>query len=372
VDLSVLRPLYDHSGPWSSVYLDTSHDTEDAVATVPLRWRALKEQLQADGADQATVHALEGVLYADPGHDIAGDRGLALFGSGGAVHLAVPLPDPPPRDQGVVSTLPDPLGLVLNLHEHVPWLLVVADRAGADLLAVDAQGPRRAAEVTSDADYPLRKSRPGGWSEPRYQRAAQENWERNAARVARTVADVAEGVDAEVLVLAGDVRARQLVRDQLPERVDARIVETDAGGRAPGVDSEPLKKVTDEAVRARASEHRAEVLDAYRRDLGTGAAVAGLPEVTAALRRGGVRALLLDRDRHPQADLWVSADPRQVGSERDQILAGEPFRAPAPAALIRAAVGERADVVAVTADELELTDGVGAVLRYAQPEGAGS
>jgi Bacterial archaeo-eukaryotic release factor family 2 len=372
MDLSLLRPLYDHSGPWSSVYLDTSRDAEDAVAAVPLRWRGVRDSLEADGADPATLDAIEQTVNADPGRDIAGDRGLAVFASAGRVHLAVPLADPPPRDHGVVSALPDPLDLVFYLGEHVPWLLVVVDRTGADLLAVDAHGPRRAAQVTGDGTYPLRKTAPGGWSQPRYQRAAQENWEHNAAQVSLAVAHLAEEVDAEVLVLAGDVRARQLVRDKLPERVDAQVVETDAGGRASGADQEPLKELTDEVVRARAGEYRAELLDTYRRDLGTGAAVGGLAEVTAALRRGGARALLLDRDRHPRVSLWASADPRQVGTEREQILAGEPFQVSAPAALIRAAVGERAEVLAVTADEVDLPDGVGAVLRYAQPEGAAS
>jgi hypothetical protein len=369
MDLSFLRPLYEHEGPWSSVYLDTSREAEDAVATVALRWRAVIEKLAADGADRATIAAIERIMPEDPGRDLAGHRGLAVFAGGGEVRMVVPLPSPPPRDQAVVSALPDSLGLVLTLHEQVPWVLVVVDRTGADLFAADANGPRRASEVTGEWDYPITKSRPGGWSQPRYQRAAEENWERNARQVSRAVADLAHDVEAEVLVLAGDVRARQLVREHLPESVRARILETEAGGRAPGADREPVRKMTEEAVRVKAEEHRAELLDAYRRDLGTGAAVAGLPEVTAALRRGGVRALLLDRDRYPRVDLWVAADPRQVGTELEQILVGDPFRVAATSALIRAAAGERADLFLVTADEVELSDGVGAVLRYPQPEG---
>ncbi|HEY3011041.1 MAG TPA: Vms1/Ankzf1 family peptidyl-tRNA hydrolase [Micromonosporaceae bacterium] len=370
MDLSFLRPLYDHPGPWASVYLDTSRDAEDAGTTVPLRWRAAREKLAADGADRATIAAIERIMTADdPGRDLAGHRGLAAFAGGGEVRQVVPLPDSPPRDQAVVSALPDPLGLVLTLDEHIPWLLALVDRTGADLFAVDANGPRRVVEVAGDAEYPISKNRPGGWSQPRYQRAAEENWERNAKQVSRAVADLADEVKAEVLVLAGDVRARQLVRERLPESVRELVVETDAGGRAPGADRESARKVTEEAVRIKAEEHRAELLDAYRRDLGTGAAVAGLPEVTAALRRGGVRALLLDRNRYPQGGLWVSAELRQVGTDRGQILTGEPLLAPAVSALVRAAVGERAEVFRVTADEVELPDGVGAVLRYPQPEG---
>jgi hypothetical protein len=370
MDLSLLRPLYEHLRPWASVYLDTSRDAEDAVSAVPLRWRAVAEKLAADGADPATVAALERTVNGDPGRRAAGPRGLALFASGGEVHLGVPLPEPPPRDQGVVSMLPDPLGLLLATDERVPWLRVVVDRTGADLLAVDARGARRTAEVIGDEEFPIRKTHPGGWSAPRYQRATEENWERNADQVSRAVVDLAEDVRAEVLVLAGDVRARQLVRDQLPARIAEHVVETDTGGRAAGAAQGPLERATEEAIRAKAGEHRDELFDAYHRDLGTGAAVAGLPEVTAALRRGGVRALFLDRHRPPVVSVWAAADPRQLGTERDQLTVGEPFRVAAASALIRAAVAERAEVLAVTADEVDLPDGVGAVLRYAQPQGS--
>jgi hypothetical protein len=370
MDLAVLRPLYEHPGPWSSVYLDTSRGADDAVAAVPLRWRAVKEKLAADGADPATIAAIERSVDAGPAGRPADQRGLAVFASAGEVRLVIALPVPPPRDRGVVAALPDPLGLVLTVDERVPWLRVVVDRTGADLLAVDAGGARRTAEVTGDAEYPLRKTQPGGWSQPRYQRAAEENWERNADQVSRAVVDLAEDVRAEVLVLAGDVRARQLVRDRLPTRIGERVTETETGARAAGAATGPLDRVTEAAVRARAGEHRDELLDAYHRDLGTGAAVAGLHEVAAALRGGGVRVLLLDRDRLPQVSVWAAADPRQLGIERAEVTAGEPFRVAAPSALVRAAISERAAVLAVTAAEIDLPDGVGAVLRYAQPAGS--
>ena len=60
MQLSFLRPLYDRPGPWCSVYVDASADTEDAHAALALRWRALARQLTDQGADEATVAALEG------------------------------------------------------------------------------------------------------------------------------------------------------------------------------------------------------------------------------------------------------------------------------------------------------------------------
>src|SRR4051812_4416053 len=102
--LSFLRPLYERPGPWASVYLDVSRDTEDAAKAVDLRWRRLRDELAGQGADAATLDAAETALRdADPR---PGRSGLSIFASGGTVVLAEPLAGPPPRDLAVWSGRP--------------------------------------------------------------------------------------------------------------------------------------------------------------------------------------------------------------------------------------------------------------------------
>jgi hypothetical protein len=365
MDLSFLRPLYaSQPGGWCSAYLDVSRDVEDAWTAVDLRWRGLAEPLRDQGADQATLDAIGTAV-----HDYRGSPGLALFGRDGEVALAVSLPRPPPRDSAAVCLLPHALPLARQLDQRVPWLRALVSRTGADLVAVPAAGMPRTARVT-DEEYPSRKASPGGWSQARYQRSAQLSWDRTAARISDRAAELAGKVRARVLVVAGDVRERTLVAERLTEELPKMpLVQTEAGQRAAGADPAPLDEATEQAVRAEAARLREEVLDAYSRERGRdGAAVTGLPDVVSALRQGKVDALLVDPDRLPaDGRLWAGPDPVQIGLT-DAELAGMGVSAPWSAhtddVLLRAASATEADLLAVTADEAALTDGVGAHLRF--------
>lgn len=190
MQLSFLRPLYDRPGPWCSVYLDASADTEDAHAALDLRWRALREQLQEQQADPASIEAIDRVVR---GHDpMPGDYGIAVFASHGRVALSEYLSAPPLRDIAAFAPLPHVMPLLAQRGEQVAWVRVIADRTGADAMAVSAGGVHRRAHVRGREEYQLRRVRPGGWSQSRYQRAAMEAWHRNAGDVAAATAELAE------------------------------------------------------------------------------------------------------------------------------------------------------------------------------------
>lgn len=79
--LDFLRPLYEGTGDYASVYLDASRTTEDAAELVALRWRAAREHLADGGADQATLGALEELVTSQE-HSVPG---LAAFAQHGEV-----------------------------------------------------------------------------------------------------------------------------------------------------------------------------------------------------------------------------------------------------------------------------------------------
>ncbi len=230
LNLGFLRPLYQQPGPFASVYLDATQDTEDGARLRELRWRAVDEELTSAGADQATRDAL-GAAVA--GHTGTGRHGLALFAAGGRVLVEAPLPEPPPLPVAQWAARPVVAPLVAGLGEQVRWLRVLVDRTGADL----TMSSGAAARQVDGGGYPVHKAKPGGWSQPRYQRAAETNWDRTAKDVVEAVAEAAAGSAADVIVLAGDVRGRQLVRERLPEALAERVVDVDAGSRAAGADT---------------------------------------------------------------------------------------------------------------------------------------
>ncbi|HEY8533445.1 MAG TPA: Vms1/Ankzf1 family peptidyl-tRNA hydrolase [Micromonospora sp.] len=363
MDLSFLSPLYVRPGPWASVYLDASHNTADAATELELRWRGLREQLRDKGVDTPTVHALgEAVLRHEPR---PGAYGLALFATAGEVVLSHYLPAPPLRDLATYDPLPHAMPLVVQRGEEIPWIRVLVNRVGGDIDAVSVGALPRQVRVDGGEWYPLRKVKPGGWSQAHFQRAAEMSWHRNAGDVAKATADLADVVGAEVLVVAGDPQARQQLIAQLPVRWQRRLVQTDAGARAVGTDPEPLNDVTAEAVAEVAAAHTRDALDRYAAQQGIGN---GLSAAVAALQRNQVDLLLLVDDPSSTARLWIGPEPTQISTDPEELVAmgvPDPQQVRADEALLRALVGTGAGLVLVGPDDADLDDGVGVVLRYA-------
>ncbi|MFG1927669.1 Vms1/Ankzf1 family peptidyl-tRNA hydrolase [Cryptosporangium sp. NPDC048952] len=115
----------------------------------------------------------------------------------------------------------------------MPYVVVAADRPGADVSAWAAPGEQLFADsVVGPDQHPLHKVPGGGWSALRYQHAVEVAWEHNAAAVAQEVTRVADTIRARLVVLAGDVRAVSLLKASLPPRVSDVAVSTETGSRA--------------------------------------------------------------------------------------------------------------------------------------------
>ncbi|MCW3818075.1 Vms1/Ankzf1 family peptidyl-tRNA hydrolase [Micromonospora sp. DR5-3] len=363
MQLSFLRPLYDRPGPWCSVYLDASRDTHDSRPAVDLRWRSLKGSLLEQGADQVTVDAVEEVVRR---HDpMPGDYGVAIFATRGRVVLTEYLSAPPLRDLASWSALPHTMPLVAQRGEQIAWVRVLADRIGADAIAVSAGGVPRKSHIVGRESYQLRQVNPGGWSQSRYQRAAMEAWHHNAGDAAAATAELADKVGADVVVVAGDVRATGMIAAQLPERWQDVLVRTDAGSRARGADPMLMDDVTVQTIAEIADQRITTALDRFgtQEDVG-----AGLDAVVSALQRNQVDTMLIVDDPSATGELWVGPEPTEIATDPRQLEAmsvADPQRVRADAALLRALVGTDADLTVLAPEEApELTDGVGAVLRY--------
>lgn len=423
MELSSLRPLYERPGPWATVYLDASRNGENAAAEVELRWRALRESLAAQGADSSTVAALDDAVL---GHErLPGNHGLALFCTDGRVaHMEV-LTAPPLTDLALWDSLPHAMPLIAQRGEEIAWLRVIADRTGGDLTGVAAGTTTRAPankdartaagaaswatagtgtragagtgirptgtgtragagtttragagttaqvnrQVSGEETFPIRKIKPGGWSQSRFQRAAEEAWHRNAGDTAVAAVQLADEIGAGVLVVGGDVRAAQLLVEQLPVRWRDRVLRTDAGSRAPGADNEPLDDVTARAVAEIADRHTRAALERFMIQYGNDAAAgSGLAAVVAALQRGQADTVLIVDDPSATGELWIGPEPTQLARDPDELRAmgvDAPRRTRADAALLRAIAMTDARLVLVGSGEAPLAGGVGAVLRYA-------
>ncbi len=365
MDLGFLASAYAAPGPFATAYLDTTSAVEGAAARIAARWRARREELSAAGADDATLDAMGEAAGRDHGD---GD-GQVLVGCQGRLLLDVRLPAPPRRETTTFGPLPDVLPMIAQLADVVPYVLVVADRAGADITAYGEHGDPSEERHVQGGTFDIRKVKPGDWAAKKYQQRAENLWQTNAKQVAEQVAGLAAVVRARIIVAAGDVRALGYLRDSLPRPAREILHEVDEGGRAAGASETSLAEHVRRLVAETAVRDTMAVVEEFEQERGQhDRAVEGLANTVAALRRAQVQTVVVGDGLADDATLHVGTEPVQLAVDRQELLdlgADSITTAPAATAVLRAAVGTGADLVLVPGGQIVLADGVGAVLRYA-------
>lgn len=351
--------------PFVSVYFDDSHDTADAAAQLDARLRDIRKHLEDESVDTAVIEAIDARVRST--HPPVGRSGRGVIACGTRIVLDQHLSVPPVTTVIRVSELPYILPVVEHGIPHASYLKVAVDHTGADISLHD--GGRSGAETVEGSGYPVHnahKADTAGYGGP--QGHVEEAVRKNIREVADRVTHLVDERGVDIVFVTGEVTARAELLTALPERVAERAVQIQGGGRTAGTDeAEVAAEIDQEFARLRQSvlDETAERFAAGR---GTGLAVDGLANVTAALRDGSVDTLII-------GDLGaatVVADRDQVmlvGADTDTVsaLGGSPDRVlPADEALPWLAVAIGASLVR-TDDRLDPADGVGAVLRYADP-----
>jgi hypothetical protein len=174
-----------------------------------------------------------------------------------------------------------------------------------------------------------------------------------------------------LVAVTGDERAATLLEEHVGTHARELLRRLDAGGRGAGSSDEALESEVAELVRATAAARDAQVLETFEQNRGRHeAAVEGIAPVVDALRRAQVETLLIsDAAPDEERTLYTAPEPLVLGTSPEEVraLGSEPVRVPASAALLRAAVDSDADVLVVRQTAVDLREGVGASLRYADP-----
>lgn len=362
VNASDVGISFDHPGPYLSLYLTIDTDTADAPTTNETRWRNLRRDAAEAGAPEALLAAVDPLVGAAHRHG----RCLVVVGTEAGIDHVEYLAVPPASDLVRWAALPSLVGLIDWRQSTPAHVIVLADRIGADLVAVDRRLGERHVEAGGD-DHPITKSAPGGWSQQRFQQRAENTWDKNAADVAKELATLAGQVDARVVVAAGDERAMQLLRDHLPDDVAEVLVEVE-GSRA--VDG-GLSAIADDIVKAvdnAVAEDTVAFLRKFKEELGQAdRAVQGPADVLTALAAGQVDVLLVHDDIDDDREAWFGDEPTQVAADRagvEAMGATEPRSGRLVDVAVRAAFATSASVRVVPASAGG-AGGLGALLRWA-------
>ncbi|MFJ9822841.1 hypothetical protein ACIRSU_00525 [Streptomyces sp. NPDC101160] len=363
--LAFLESLYAEPGPYVSVYMNTSRDGDHPERAIALRWRRLRESLSRQGADAALLNRLEAVVGADA--EVPGVHGQAVFAAHGTLVLDGELPSPPEHDSARYGTLPDAMPLVAQHVPEIPYLAVVVHYGG--LPTAETHG-----WVTLEAEagsWPASTVTPG---ERLLRRVPVTIWHRASARLGHQLDAWARRAHADAVVVGGNEWACNVLVRRLPRTLRDRVVRV--GGPTPTDTGRALlEPQLDRVFRGHMAAHDREIVDLFvHRRAVDGPVAEGLAATVAALQRGQVAALLLNRPpgSPPSARLWVGSRPTQLALTEAELLSFG-VRAPreerADEALVRALVGTGAELVVVPEAELRLYEQVGALLRYADGGG---
>ena len=138
MDLHFLSELTETPGPYATVYLDASHDSESADRELELRWAGHRTELAEQGADEPTLAALDrAVADADPA---VGRAGRVLVAADGRVLLDRALAEPPARPSAAWGPAPDVLPLLLDAPEPMTAVVVRVDKSGGEILLAGEDG----------------------------------------------------------------------------------------------------------------------------------------------------------------------------------------------------------------------------------------
>ena len=368
MDVSFLAPVFAAAGPFATVTADVTHVTENADTELDLRVRAIAEKLSEQGAPEAVVEAVRSrLLEGNDGGEAGTVRGRAVVvAADGTVVFDQQLGDVPRQERAEWSPQPDLLPVLRALPGRVPHVVVLTDRVGADLTLASLPGHAEEEETVEGDSFQIRKFQGGGWAHHRYQHNAENKWVHNADDVAEHIASVVRRVHPRFVLLAGDMRARQILTDRASGLWSDLIVSIDEGGRAAGADREPVERKAAELVAEHEARDEAETIEKISSAGAHGLAVTGTANVVEALRKAQVETLVL-ADPADDEKLLVGASPLELGvdqADMDALGVQEVHSVPAERALLAAAVASTAGVVVVPRAAMPGDIPVAAILRY--------
>jgi hypothetical protein len=368
MDVSFLEPVFATPGPYATVCADVTHTTENADTELELRVRAISEGLTERGAPEAVVEAVRGrLLEGNEGGEAGTLKGRALVvASDGSAVLDEPLVDAPLRELADWSPQPHLMPVLRQLPGRVPHIVVVIDRVGADITYLGTPGQVEDEKTIEGETFHIRKVKVGGWAHDHWHNSAENQWEANAARVAEQIASYARRLSPRFVLIAGDVRARNILAGLASEVWKDLVVTMDEGGRAAGADREPIDRRERELVAEHEARECAQVVEQIEAASAHGLSVTGTALVVEALRKNQVETLVL-ADEPDDEKLLVGGSPLELGVNQGDMEAlgvQEVHSVPGDGALLAAAVATKAGVVVVPRSAMPGAIPVAAVLRY--------
>jgi peptide chain release factor subunit 1 len=338
MDLNRFRRLLGEPGPCASVYFDEADDT---VATLPLKWRPLRDKLEQDGADASIVTEIEHAVLDFP--PTIGHGGRVVIASANGVAVNEYLLRPASRSVVRVSELPYLVPILEHGIEHTDYLLVVADPHGA-LITRHTESNRFSESVEAEV-----------YDDPK------------PSNLAHRLNQIVGDTSFSAMYLVGDPDLRSSLLAALPAWVRQRAIPLPIAVRPGGYDFEEIQWAIDTTMlqQRRSAMDTAAMRFTSEIGRGSGLAAEGLDAVCLALGQGAIDTLIIgDID---DATVVTDAGMTTIAPDGEALfdqgaLPAKTLRADEALPLLAISVGAS---VVPTDERIAPAGGVGAMLRFA-------
>ncbi|WP_227497019.1 baeRF2 domain-containing protein [Planctomonas psychrotolerans] len=360
-----LADLYRRPGSWTSVYVDVSDDVTNAKRAS--HQRSFRATLQDAGAPPADIDAVERLLDSPTG--VGGPLCRFLLLRDGEVEVNELLQGAPLLPEiASHGTVPELLPLLRHRPLDLSYVVAEVGRDGGEirLHRLGRIGPVSEESVVGRTDF-LSKVQVGGWSQARYQHHTEEIWKHNAGDLATVLDRIVLEHSVALLLLSGDIRARQLLAEQLSPAARGVLSTVNSHTRPDGAADDDLVHRLAAELDGILERHEADALDrlAEREGQGDGLGITGLEGVVPALQQAQVDTLLLCPDDLAERTLLaLDAEPWVAAHDGDTLTAGVLGEIPAASAMVRAAILTDAQVLLVDPKHVPGDVPVGATLRW--------
>lgn len=338
---STLAQVYRDHGDYTQVYLDMSVDTADPPGVREERRKSIVDSLAQAGSPQADLDAVVDILAtADTGPSPSCVFALVKDGQVVIEEVMPGLAREPeiayygPLPDLAVIAKAEPLGFT--------YLTVETARDGGEVRLFNAGSriPQSGEQVEGRTDT-LHKIKGGGWRHDHLQNHTEEIWRQTQAELADTVDKIVHTHRPRLIVVAGDIRARQLLEGELSEESRAILAVEPTNTRADGSSDLALTERVDAEIARILAEDKQAVMDVLTMHDGRGDNLVELNfgGVVLALAAGQVDTLVLDSDRlRDRQALALDAPPWVATAPEDALDAKVLGSVPAQLALSRAAL----------------------------------
>ncbi|WP_309074682.1 Vms1/Ankzf1 family peptidyl-tRNA hydrolase [Paenarthrobacter sp.] len=365
--LAKYSELFRKPGPWCMAYVDASAGTVDGLEAADVQPDNVRNALAGLGASENDLEAVAGAIQPATGEPSPISRYVLVRQGEVAINELLPgaLLGP---EQISTDVVPDLLPLLKHRPDGFAYVVAEVSREEGEIRLHRAG--RQAAEESQHiqgSDENLKKVPVGGWSQGRYQRHTEEIWRRNADQVVEQIDRVVRENSARLLVLAGDIRARQLVADQLSEASKAILSLVDSHTLAAGSDREKFEDEVNSLVAQQWATEQGQLVDRLAEQEGQAnpESATGFGAVVHALQQAQVEVLMFDDGSlTDRTVLALNAEPWLATSEEESLGAEVLGKVPAAAALLRAAALTDARVELVPSAALPDGVEIAALLRW--------